>query len=70
MDFYRKVKEMRSEDAGEDVSILEYRKDDNHPYIECSRCGQLIRRKMFVVQSKETDIELFYLGPECIKHLK
>ena len=49
------------------VNILEYRSDSSIPYEECSRCGQLIRRKMFVVQDMN-DVEIEYLGSECIKH--
>ena len=48
------------------VSILEYRSTHSWPYIECSRCGKLIRRTMFVVQDSR-GIEVEYLGSECVK---
>ena len=56
--------------AGEEVAILKYESEHkNIPYCECSRCGKPIKRTMYVVQSKETDVELFYLGADCIKKL-
>ena len=58
-----------SEAAGENVNVLEYRSKDSIPYCTCTRCGKAIRRKMYVVQSAATDVELMYLGAECIKHL-
>lgn len=54
--------------AGEEVAILKYEdKNSNIPYCDCSRCGKPIKRVMYVVQSRETDVELFHLGSECIK---
>ena len=70
MTFTGNYKQMFSKDFGEHVSILEYRSDDNVPYCDCDRCGKPIVKRMFVVQSKETDIEIAYLGSECVKHLK
>ena len=55
--------------VGEEVGILKYESKDNAPYCECSRCGKPIKRVMYVVQSKETDLEHFYLGAECIKKI-
>ena len=57
----------RSNIAGEEVAILKYESKSNAPYCECSRCGKPIKRTMYVVQSRETDVELFYLGSECFK---
>ena len=67
MEYTGNYRTMYSELCGEDVSILEYRSRDNIPYCECTRCGKDIKRRMFVVQSKETDVELMYLGADCIK---
>jgi len=53
--------------CGEDVSVLEYKSDSKIPWCDCSRCGKPIVKRMFVIQSCETDIELLYLGSECIK---
>lgn len=52
------------------ISILEYRSDDNIPYCACSRCGKPIKRTMYVVQDSNTDLEIAYLGSECIKHFQ
>ena len=60
-------KKMYSTLANENVSILKYESADNIPYCTCSRCGKPIKRKMFVVQSEESGVEMFYLGAECIK---
>lgn len=68
MGVYRR---MYSEICGEDVVIMKYQMEGNlHkiPYCECTRCGKGIKRTMYVVQSAKTDVELMYLGPECIKH--
>lgn len=67
MEYTGKHKTMRSTICGEVVSVLEYKGDNDIPYCECSRCGKDIKRKMYVVQSAETGIELMYLGAECIK---
>lgn len=64
-----------SEVAGEEVAVLKYAdkehrlKNSRICYEHCSRCGRPIKNVMYVVQSKETDVELFYLGSECIKKL-
>lgn len=68
MEYTGKYKTQHSEMCGEDVSILEYRSNSKYPYTECSMCGKPIIKKMFVVQSTETDTELMYLGSECVKH--
>lgn len=62
--------EMYSKDLDRVVAILEYKSNDNTPYIECSRCGKPIRRKMYVIQDSNTDLEIAYLGSECIKHFQ
>lgn len=67
MEYVRIVKSMYSDICGENVSILEYKSNDNFPYCECTRCGKDIKRKMYVVQSDKTDIELMYLGSDCYK---
>ena len=61
------AKRMHSEIAGEQVSVLKYSSRYNFPYCDCSRCGKPIRKVLYVVQSDETGIELFYLGSECIR---
>lgn len=58
---------MQSRVCGEEVALLQYESKDGIPYCDCTRCGKPIVRKMIVVQSKETGIELMYLGSECIK---
>lgn len=68
MEYTGNYKETYSNILGEEVYIMEYKSDHNIPYCECTRCGKLIRRKMYVIQSKETDVELMYLGSECIRH--
>ena len=70
MEYTGKYRKMFSSELGENVSILEYKSADNFPYCDCDRCGKPIRRRMFVVQSEVTDIELMYLGAECVKHLR
>jgi len=67
MKYIGKYKNMYSNTCGEEVSILEYRSDNKYPYCECTMCGKDIKRHMFVVQSRKTDIELMYLGADCIK---
>lgn len=69
MEYTGKWSEKYSEQFGEVVYILEHKSESKVPYCDCSRCGKPIIRKMFVVQSKETDIELAYLGSCCIKKL-
>lgn len=56
----------------EEVSVLKYKIDlpIGFAYCDCDVCGKPIRRFMYVVQSKETDIELLHLGSECIKRLQ
>ena len=69
MKYTGEYKQMFSHMAGEKVSILKYENKRSKTYYYCSRCGKKIHKTMYVVQSQETDIELFYLGEECIKHL-
>ena len=68
MKYTGRFRKMYSDVCGEDVSVLEYESDDKFPYCTCTRCGKPIKKKMFVVQSDESGIELMYLGTECIKH--
>lgn len=68
MEYTGEYRSIFSKQLGENVSILKYKSDSKFPYTECSRCGQLIKKTMYVVQSDETDVELLYLGSECIKH--
>ena len=69
MTFTGKYRSIYSVAFDEEVDILEYVSKDKIPYCECSRCGKPIIKKMYVVQSKETGVEMAYLGAECIKHL-
>lgn len=69
MEYTGRSKTMYSEECGEDVTIFEYASQSKYPYCECSMCGKPLIRKMYVVQSDATDIELAYLGPECIRRL-
>lgn len=59
-----------SEDAGEEVNVLLYTSTHSVPYCDCTRCGKPIKRRMYVIQSKETDVELMYLGSDCFRKLK
>ena len=64
---------MDSKTAGERVAILKYeapKREAQIPYCKCSACGKDIKRTMFVVQSAEDDVELYYLGADCIKKFK
>lgn len=70
MKYTGNYKTQYSTECGENVDVLEYISKNNFPYCECSRCGKPIVRKMYVVQSESTGIELMYLGSECVKHLK
>lgn len=63
------VNKFHSLTLDEDVSILKYTRNDNLYFCECSRCGKLIKRVMYVVQNDDTDVEMLYLGSECIKKL-
>lgn len=69
MEYTGRYKTMYSYIAGEEVGILEYKDNSTKPipYCDCSRCGRPIKSRMWVVQSKETGVELFFLGSECIK---
>lgn len=64
-----------SEMYGEEVSVLEYQ-DTQNKYSkkyycqDCSMCGRPILRKMFVIQSAETGVEIAYLGADCYKKLR
>lgn len=49
------------------VNILEYNSKDNFPYCNCDRCGKPIIKKMFVVQDYDTDLEMMYLGSDCVE---
>lgn len=66
MKYTGKYRTMDSKKYGK-VNILEYRSEDGVPYCECDKCGKDIKRRMFVVQDAQTDIEILYLGAECIK---
>ena len=64
------VKELHSKTFNEDVSILKYVDDSEGkiPYCNCDRCGKSIKRILYVVQSAETDVEMLYLGADCVKY--
>lgn len=73
MEYTGKYRTIYSTELNQEVNILEYERTDKKtkiPYIACTRCGQGIIRKMYVVQDAKHDIELEYLGTECIKHFK
>ena len=69
MEYTGKHKTLFSQICGETVNVLEYKDETkmNIPYCECTRCGKPIKKTMYVIQSKETDVELMYLGSDCIK---
>lgn len=60
-----------SEALNQEVFILEYK--DTHrtsiPYCNCGMCGKPIIRKMYVIQDPETDVEMMYLGYDCVKKI-
>ena len=66
MEYTGEYKEITSKNYGK-VYILKYKSEQPYPYCECTMCGKPIKRTMYVVQD-ENDIELEYLGSECIKH--
>lgn len=68
MEYTGKYKKVHSDLLGEEVYILEYKSKDSYPYCDCDRCGKPIIKKMYVIQNCETDVEMMYLGSECIKH--
>lgn len=76
MDYIGNWKKMFSKELNQDVNILEYK--DNDPvkqvpgacrwyYCLCDKCHKQIKSHMFVVQSAEDDVEMLYLGADCIK---
>ena len=67
MEYTGNYKTFFSNKLGKDVNVLEYESKDNATYDFCSLCGKPIKRKMFVVQDRETDIELLLLGTTCAK---
>ena len=69
MKFTGKCKQLRSSIFDEDVVVLEYVSKSSVPYCTCSRCGKPLKKRMFVVQSVNSDIELTYFGAECIDYL-
>lgn len=57
-----------------DENVIIFEEKEERPnkgcsYIECDRCGKPIKRIMFVVQSKDTFVELGYFGAECVKSI-
>ena len=70
MEYTGKYRVLHSEDLDRDVAILEYKSKSKFPYLPCDRCGKMIIKTMYVVQDEETDVEMLYLGSECIKHFK
>jgi len=68
MEYTGEYTEMTSKKYGK-VHILKYQSKQPNPYCECSMCGQYIKRTMYVVQD-ENDIEVEYLGSECVKHFR
>ena len=69
MEYRGVVKQFHSVALDEDVSVLKYTSTDSIPYCNCDRCGKPIKKIMYVVQNDHTDVEMLYLGAECIKHL-
>lgn len=71
MEFVKLVATKYCDIVDEDVDILLYedKRKKEIPYCTCSRCGKGIKNKMYVVQSKDTGLEHFYLGSECIKKI-
>ena len=56
---------------GKDVNVLEYKDDEKHGswcHEFCTRCGKPLKSHYFVVQDQE-DIEIAYLGADCVGHL-
>lgn len=55
--------------TGTKVNILKYKSKDNFPYCNCDKCGKPIIKTMYVVQDAETDLEMMYLGSDCVKSI-
>ena len=57
---------------GKSVNVLEYKDNEKHVrgwhYERCTRCGKPLKKIWYVVQD-EDDVEIAYLGAECVKHL-
>ena len=70
MEYTGEYRTMYSEVCGELVDILKYTSKDKCPYDYCERCGKPLIRTMYVVQSADTALIHFYLGSECVKHLR
>lgn len=60
------MKTKYSEVFEQDV-VMRWEKHDA-PYIECFRCGKPLKN-FWVIQSKETGIELAYVGSCCVDHI-
>lgn len=56
---------------GKDFAVFEYREEtpSKVPYTYCSCCNKPIKRRMFVLQNPETDVEEYYLGFDCAKKI-
>ena len=76
MDFTGNWRKMFSTELNQEVNILEYKDPETHKqipgkahwyYCECDKCHKEIKSHMFVVQSAEDDVEMLYLGADCIK---
>lgn len=69
MEYFKYHGRKKSISLDQEVDVLEYRENGNaeHTYTECDCCGKPIKRRMFVLQDPETDVEVAYLGSECLK---
>lgn len=68
MEYTGKFRTVNSKKYGP-VYIMEYKSESKMPYCECSRCGKDIKKIMYVVQDSR-DIEVEYLGSDCIKYFE
>lgn len=70
MEYTGKYYSIYSEELGQEVNVLEYINKEKMVYSyweKCSHCGKPIKHKMYVVQSAEDDVEMLYLGADCVK---
>ena len=52
---------------GQTVNVLEIVSDDSHE--KCFRCGTTLRKRWWVVQTAEDDLEICTVGIKCVNKL-
>ena len=51
------------------VNVLEYKSKNSFPVGTCFRCGRVLRKHWWVVQTADDDLVVCECGNECVKHL-